>query len=90
MNRKTSRALRACMHRCTLLQESGAGTHEPKRHTDGYGWYPFPAGAKRGHVKNSPADIRTVLVTERIDAGRPKGKRTVKYTRISRNRKICG
>lgn len=88
MTRLQSRRLRACLHRCELLEDSGAGRHEPRRMTDRLGWYPFPAGARRGKVKNSPADIRTKLVTERIDVGRPKGRRKIKYTRLSRNTKI--
>jgi hypothetical protein len=78
MSRKENRRKRAAIHRAAILSDVTNVIHTVK--SDGYGfWYPIPCGTGK-RTRNTSAEIRTKVILQRIDSGRPKGKRTIRYT----------
>jgi len=80
MTRKEKRSLRVARHRASLLSKGTGIAHKVR--SDGQGFfYPIPCGTEH-RTKNTPVDLRTKTINQKIISGRPKGKRTIRYTTI--------
>ena len=80
--RDHKRRLRAAEHRASILVQASGIPHTVKHDGRGF-YYPIPCGAgAKKQPKNTSAELRTKVVLQRITFGRPKRKRTIRYTTV--------